>query len=192
MSQFSTPSNKNQFSQDSNDQRNEVVHFKDLKWDCLSCNGGFLKVFGTVTGYDTDSGKDIRDPLYVSCSNKVPEGEMAPEGGETCTQKMMFSKFSSTCSYCLKKIAVRQFIALVPNSNKKWVHGYCLNNKPSITPTPESPLQNGQELCLRCGGEFSKAEDKQAVPARYKLQAGRIHKECIPKKELSKRKYDGI
>jgi len=187
----------NQYSQDSNEQRNPIVHFNDLKWDCLGCNGGFLKVFGICTGYNTETGKEIRDPMYVTCSNKVPEGEKVPDGCEECTQKMMFSKFPSICSYCYKTIAVKQFIAMIPsppNTKKQWVHGYCFNNKPAVPTSPEHGLYDyeGPELCLRCGGEFSKSEDKQAVPARYKLKAGRIHKECIPKKELNKRKYEGI
>jgi hypothetical protein len=48
------------------------------------------------------------------------------------------------------------------------------------------------EVCLRCGGDFNKKEEKEAVAARYKLKTGKLHKECIPKKELNKRKYEGI
>ena len=189
MSQYSTP-NSTKFSEDCNEQCSKIEHFKDVKWDCIGCKGGFLKVFGIVTGRNLSTGKDIRTPMYVTCSNKVPENAKVQDGDEVCIQKMMFSKFHSTCSYCLKGIAVKQFITLVPGSEKTWVHSYCLHNKTASSVTVSE--ENGPELCLRCENEISGREDKHAVPARYKLQTGRIHKECVPKKDLSKRKFDGI
>lgn len=124
-----------------------------LDCPCLTCDG-WLRIFG-------DS---AMTPNYVRCSSEV-DGVPPP----TCTVKVMFSKFQSICSVCVKAIRLNSIIA-ADRMSARWVHCLCYKAQASSF-----------ALCQRCHKTIETVEDSE--PSTCGGLAGFCHRACFPAKK---------
>lgn len=145
--------------------RAKAVLLDDLDMSCPSPNcDGWLMAYGDCT---------TQIPSFLKCSNDYEK-----EGVKMCTQKTIFSKYKGACSYCNKKIKVKEIItsddkmlASAGASPRKWVHSKCFGRGPNIF-----------AICQRCRKPIESELD--AMDSICGGVIGKRHIKCPNKRKL--------
>ncbi len=133
-------------------KRVEIFAENNLDCPSASCNG-WLRMFA-------DSPQCT--PNFVRCSSEI--NGVSPD---SCTCKVMFAKFSSTCSVCLTQIKKHALIASKAGPSKVWVHCRCYTEEESVF-----------ALCQRCHSIIS--DENDAISTTCNGVVGFCHAKCAP------------